>query len=609
MPLFNYLVPKRKRPVMMADGGTPSVMPTTQTGPFPQVPVGGVVGETMNPVNTVIGGAQSSAQGTAIGGMFGLNGGINGTGFAAPSSPTSLFGVTNQDQIDNAYQGSQTSLNSQQALLAALQGQQGLSNQNQVYNQLQGVASGVGPNPAQAQYYANIQNQAAQQAGAISSQKGISPALANREIAQQGGAAMQNAAAQGAANTAAQQLGAIQQSGAMANTMASNQIGQTNANAGSQLAEQGNILNAAGQANMGAIGMQGNINNVNGMLAGQQMGAQQSLFGGALTGGGSLVGAARGGMVRKMADGGDTDFDSPDTTVEDPSTPDISNSPPPAASGKVGGKLGGGGGSGSSAGAIAGLIALMADGGTPSNPPAPAFAPPVNYSQSIAPLAPTPPPAATGDDSMPVSRFGNFLRQQTVGQPSAPNMQNLMPQNGQASLYQGSSNLFKGIVKYLKSSKASPSKPGQPGYVKAAGSDFISPESQDAADQLSAANYLDDRARGSDIEPAGGVDAEIAGMGDYAEGGKVQALVSPGELWLPPTKAKLVAKGKNALKIGERIPGTPKVPGNSYANDVVPKKLDVGGVVIPNSIMQSSDPASGAHAFVAKIMAKRRAKK
>lgn len=91
----------------------------------------------------------------------------------------------------------------------------------------------------------------------------------------------------------------------------------------------------------------------------------------------------------------------------------------------------------------------------------------------------------------------------------------------------------------------------------------------------------------------------------YAKGGKVDAMVSPGEVYLPPGKAKEVANGdKNPIKAGEKIPGKPKVKGDSYANDTVPKKLEAGGVVIPNSIMQSDDPVGNASEFVKKLMEK-----
>ena len=39
-------------------------------------------------------------------------------------------------------------------------------------------------------------------------------------------------------------------------------------------------------------------------------------------------------------------------------------------------------------------------------------------------------------------------------------------------------------------------------------------------------------------------------------------------------------------------------------NDTVPKTLDAGGVVIPNSVMQSDSPSNNAHKFVTAILAK-----
>lgn len=94
-----------------------------------------------------------------------------------------------------------------------------------------------------------------------------------------------------------------------------------------------------------------------------------------------------------------------------------------------------------------------------------------------------------------------------------------------------------------------------------------------------------------------------------AEGGKVPAMVSPGERFLRPAEAKAVAQGKaNPLSVGEQIPGQAKVSGDSYKNDTVPKKLDAGGVVIPRSVMQSKDPAKGAADFVRAVMAKKKAK-
>jgi hypothetical protein len=97
-------------------------------------------------------------------------------------------------------------------------------------------------------------------------------------------------------------------------------------------------------------------------------------------------------------------------------------------------------------------------------------------------------------------------------------------------------------------------------------------------------------------------------MGKYAHGGavdKVPALVSPGERYLPPSEVKAVASGQKApMQAGQSIPGKPAVGGakNSYANDTVPKQLDVGGVVLPRSVTQSKDSDQKAREFVAAIL-------
>lgn len=92
-----------------------------------------------------------------------------------------------------------------------------------------------------------------------------------------------------------------------------------------------------------------------------------------------------------------------------------------------------------------------------------------------------------------------------------------------------------------------------------------------------------------------------------AQGGKVRALVSPGEVYLKPEEAKEVAKGKKSPMAGEKIPGKPKVAGakNSYANDTVPKELDEGGIVIPRSVTQGKDAEKKAAEFVKAIFAKK----
>jgi len=95
-----------------------------------------------------------------------------------------------------------------------------------------------------------------------------------------------------------------------------------------------------------------------------------------------------------------------------------------------------------------------------------------------------------------------------------------------------------------------------------------------------------------------------------AGGGKVPAMVSPGERYLPPSEVDKVKKGeKEAHEAGKKIPGKAKVDGDSLKNDTVKATLKEGGIVIPRSVMQSDDPAEQARKFVAAVLAKKQAKR
>lgn len=89
-----------------------------------------------------------------------------------------------------------------------------------------------------------------------------------------------------------------------------------------------------------------------------------------------------------------------------------------------------------------------------------------------------------------------------------------------------------------------------------------------------------------------------------AGGGKVPAMVSPGEVYLSPDKVEAVVNGgANPLAIGEKIPGKAKVKGDSYKNDIVAKTLDAGGVVVDRKNVK--DPKK-AQKFVQRSIAKKK---
>ena len=85
---------------------------------------------------------------------------------------------------------------------------------------------------------------------------------------------------------------------------------------------------------------------------------------------------------------------------------------------------------------------------------------------------------------------------------------------------------------------------------------------------------------------------------------KVDAMLSPGEKYLPPKAVEKVAKGADPISVGKKVPGKANVKGDSYSNDTVPAKLEEGGIVLPKSVMESKHPHWAAHRFVSEVMKK-----
>lgn len=230
---------------------------------------------------------------SSVGGTFGFG----------QNNGNSVFGVTPQAGVvsnSDAYNlnnGAAGNINSQAAFVQALQAQNGIGNQSQVFNQLQGVANGTGPNPAQAQLAQatgqNVSNQAALMAG----QRGASqnPALIARQAAMQGANIQQQAAGQAATLQANQSLGALQQMGGLATQQVGQQQGAYNSQYNALQGQQA-LVNSQ---NQNAINQNSGINTVNSGLAMQNSKNQAALVGGILNGAGSAMGAgATGGEVR-----------------------------------------------------------------------------------------------------------------------------------------------------------------------------------------------------------------------------------------------------------------------------------------------------------------------
>lgn len=253
---------------------------------------------------TTLGGPTDVGQGNGSPGSGGLFGGLSdllGTTNKFSASGAKIQQGTNTGQLNNAYTSAQQGLGDQQGFLNALQAQNGVQNQSDVYNQMGNVANGTGPNPALAMLNQQTGNNVANQAALIASQRGASanPGMMARQAAQQGGQIQQNAIGQAAALQAQQQLNALNNQSSIAQNQVGN-LGAATTGYNQALQNEQQILQNANQGfNDASVGMQSNINNVNaGVAAGNQR-ANSGLIGGILGGVGSALGGlfAEGGEV------------------------------------------------------------------------------------------------------------------------------------------------------------------------------------------------------------------------------------------------------------------------------------------------------------------------
>lgn len=92
----------------------------------------------------------------------------------------------------------------------------------------------------------------------------------------------------------------------------------------------------------------------------------------------------------------------------------------------------------------------------------------------------------------------------------------------------------------------------------------------------------------------------------FAGGGKVPAMVSPGEIYLSPEKVRqVIHEGMDPAKVGKKFTGKAKVKGDSVKNDIIPTDLEEGGIVIDRKNMGSREKRE---LFVHKAMARKKAR-
>lgn len=402
-------------------------------------------------------------------------------------------------------------MNQQQALNNQLAGANGINTQNQAIQGLQGtagmyqnIANGTGPNPAQAALNQatgqNVANQAALMAGQRGA--GANVGLLARQAAQQGANTQQQAVGQGATMQAQQQLNAL--SGLAGTQQAIGGLGTTQA--GMQQAgigAQGSLAAqqiAQQQAQQQALANQANT------VAGQQIAATSANTGAALNNQGQLQGALQGINSNTVASQGNVNA----------ANAGLANTQLGGQKDLIGGLLnaagGGAGMAGGAKGAAGGDVVKMADGGIMA--PAPVIA-----DTPIIPAVPTigaelPPP--TG----PQSSFGQFL---------AGAGQGLQSEDKPSALKTGA--------------------------------------------------------------------AKFGGKAGAGASGLANALMAKGGLAKGGGPVRADGSGQKAVKSG-----------NSYDNDKIPAKLSEGEIVLPRSVTMSSDPVRSSADFVRKVIAKRGAR-
>lgn len=250
---------------------------------------------------------------SSIGDLFG--GAPNNAGTVAQAAP--LIQPVTQQQVNNGTNTATSGINSTQDLIAALSAQGGINNQSNVYGQQQAlanqygqIASGVGPNPAQAALEQATGVNVANQAALAASQRGsgANVGLIARQVGQNGANIQQQAAGQGATLQAQQQLAALGAEGQQQNNLANlattqvgQQVGATNALNTAAEQNQSSLLNALQGYNTNQVASTASQNSANAGIANNNANNTANTEGGlfnGLGGAAALAFAAEGGEIQ-----------------------------------------------------------------------------------------------------------------------------------------------------------------------------------------------------------------------------------------------------------------------------------------------------------------------
>lgn len=482
--------------------------------------------------------------GGGISGLIGAAGGTGGTGFNVNPG-------TNQEQINNAYNRNQAALTGQENLANTLAPQAGtaVGAQNVLGQQYAQQAAGQGPNVAKTMLNQTTGQNVANQAALMAGQRGASanPALLAREAAQQGATTQQQAAGQAATMQAQQQIAAEQAQAQLAANQIAQSQGATTAATQANQGEQG-ILQGANTANAG----------IQGQLAGQTMAGQQKILGGignalgAVTGlfeeGGEVHGPKKLDFIHKMTKLGMDHFHGPKMS-------DGGSVPGPVLPGADSFVKGF-----RQAHADGGEVQKMADGGGLNVPQ-------VNYQAPNNPFIPIQPSQS------------NF----TLGNYDTSPMWGKDPKKDNKDKKSNTMDQMNADI------------PAQAQSVLGASPQILSdiPLAVGAAKGGEMHNPFE-----------GPHDNPFVNYFSMSKGGKVPALVSPGEIYLNPEQVqKVIQDDVDPAKIGKKYGGKAKVKGDSKKNDFIPDDLDDGGVVIDREHVMSPEKRK---LFVHKSIAKKK---
>lgn len=253
-----------------------------------------------------------------MGFVSGLFSGDKGANYEAGSAP--ILTPTNGVQLTNDRNAEAEGINQYQKFLQAIQAQGGLQKQGDVYGQLQQIASGQGPNPAQAMLDQATGTNVANQAALMASARGVNanPGLIARQAANVGANVQQQAAGQGAVMQANQALGAIGQAGQLANTMAGQELQGQNTFNNLVQNQRAQTLGAAQSYNDALVKNTSSQNTANSAIAQGNQAFQAGTVGSIAKGAGMAAGLAHGGQVPMYAEG------TPDAPIASPlASPDV----------------------------------------------------------------------------------------------------------------------------------------------------------------------------------------------------------------------------------------------------------------------------------------------